>query len=136
MVSVKRGVLDALTPLFDRYHGKLYNFFLRQTFDRELSKDLTQNVFYRILKYRHSYREEYRFRSWMYQMARNILSNHYGSEKMKPKNHFPEEWFEDQPGNEEEDLEKAERKKALYAALSRLPSDQMEILELSRFQEA
>jgi RNA polymerase sigma-70 factor (ECF subfamily) len=134
MISVRRGVLEALTPLFERYHGKLYNFFLRQTFNRELSKDLTQSVFYRILKYRHSYREEYRFRSWMYQVARNVLSNHYGTEKMKTWDHFPDEWFEDQPGSHEEETEKAERRQALYRALSRLPADQREIIELSRFQ--
>ncbi len=134
MISVRRGVLEALEPLFDRYHVKLYNFFLRLTFDRELSKDLTQNVFYRILKYKHSYREEHKFRSWMYQMARNILADHYDREKKKPKDQYPEEWIEDQPDSYEEDMEKTERRKALYTALSRLPAEHREILELSRFQ--
>lgn len=134
MISVKQGVLEAMTPLFDRYHVKLYNFFLRLTFDRVLSEDLTQNVFYRILRYRHSYRKEHKFRSWMYQMARNILADHFEKEKIKPRDQYPEDWLEKHQGNDEEDIENKERLKALYKALFQLPAEQREILELSRFQ--
>jgi len=134
MISVKRGVLDALAPLFDKYHVRLYNFFLRQTFDRELSKDLTQNVFYRILKYRHSYRKEHKFRSWMYQIARNILADHYERQINKSKDHYPVDCITEPGYSFEDDMEKNERIRILYTALSRLPADQREILELSRFQ--
>jgi RNA polymerase sigma factor (sigma-70 family) len=134
MISVRQGVLEAMTPLFNRYNVKLYNFFLRLTFDRELSKDLTQNVFYRILKYRHSYREEHKFRSWMYQMARNVLADFFEKEKIKSRDQYPEDWLKKHPGNDDEDIEKKERLKALYKALSQLPAEQREILELSRFQ--
>jgi len=77
MITVRNGDIDAMSPLFERYHIKLYNFFLRLTFNKELSQDLTQNVFYRIIKYKHTYNEEYKFRTWMYQMARNNLTDFY-----------------------------------------------------------
>ena len=40
MLSVKEGDLDALTPIFEKYHVKMYNFFLRMTRERESSRDL------------------------------------------------------------------------------------------------
>lgn len=141
MISVKGGILDALTPLFDRYHCKLYSFFLRLTFDRELSKDLTQNVFYRILKYRQGYREEYKFRSWMYQIARNVMADHYEKEKNQIKDNVSIDrlsgaWPEVEMGQNEIETErdKSEMKRTLYRALSKLPADQREIIILSRFQ--
>ncbi|UCG27702.1 MAG: sigma-70 family RNA polymerase sigma factor [Bacteroidales bacterium] len=134
MISVRRGILEALGVLFDKYHVKLFNFFLRLTFDRELSKDLTQNVFYRILKYRHTYREEHKFRSWMYQIARNSLTDHYDKAENRPKDQYPGEYLEDPAGSFEDEMENRERQRILYTALSRLSADQRELLELSRFQ--
>ncbi|HMI62951.1 MAG TPA: sigma factor, partial [Puia sp.] len=55
MLLVKDGHLSELTELFDRYHVPLYNFFLRLTVDKVISEDLTQNLFYRVIRYRQSY---------------------------------------------------------------------------------
>ncbi len=45
MIKVREGDLAQASVLFERYSGRLYNFFVRLTYDRALSKDLTQNVF-------------------------------------------------------------------------------------------
>src|SRR5437868_8169086 len=71
MVQVREGVGEMLAVLFDRYQNPLFNFYCRLTGDRTLSEDLVQDGFYRILKYRHTYRPGTSFRSWMYQIARN-----------------------------------------------------------------
>ena len=47
------------------------------TFDREAAEDLTQNVFLRMIRYRSSYRENQKFQSWIFQVARNVFSDHY-----------------------------------------------------------
>ena len=52
MQSVREGELENLAPLFERHHVMLYNHYIRLTRDRELSEDLVQEVFYRIIKYR------------------------------------------------------------------------------------
>src|SRR5258708_39661754 len=73
MLRVKEGYLSELSELFERYHEKLYNFFLKLTFDPAASEDLTQNLFYRIIRYRHTFDATAgTYKSWMYQMARNI----------------------------------------------------------------
>jgi RNA polymerase sigma factor (sigma-70 family) len=76
MLLVKEGRLSELTELFERYHVKLYNFFLRLTQERTTSQDLTQNLFYRVIKYRESFQPgNGSFRSWIYRMARNVYAD-------------------------------------------------------------
>ncbi len=78
MQQVKAGQLAELSQLFDRYHLKLYNFFLRLTRNRDLSKDFTQTVFERIIRYRHSFDgRQSPFHTWMFQIARNVRADHY-----------------------------------------------------------
>jgi len=134
MILVRNGDLDSVAPLFERYHVKLYNFFLRLTFDKELSQDLTQNVFYRIIKYKHTYNAEYKFRTWMYQMARNILADHYEKNKIITSDYYKPEKLSDNFLSDQEEVEKQERHKALYEALAKLAPEQREIIVLSRFQ--
>jgi RNA polymerase sigma factor (sigma-70 family) len=56
MAAVRDGDLVQLGALFDRHHVSLFNFFLRLTGSRQLSEDLVQEAFIRILKYRKSFR--------------------------------------------------------------------------------
>jgi len=70
MIAVRAGEIDKLGDLFERHHRPLYGFFVRHTGDRTASEDLVQLVFYRILKYRHTYRDEGRFSAWIYHLAR------------------------------------------------------------------
>src|SRR3954463_1668202 len=81
MEAVKGGNLQQASLLFDRYHKKIFNFLARMTMDRELAEDLTQKGFLRLIKYRSSYREGARFQSWIYQVARNVFSDHYQANK-------------------------------------------------------
>jgi RNA polymerase sigma factor (sigma-70 family) len=131
MLQVRDGQLSELTELFERYHVPLYNFFLRLTVDKELSADLTQNLFYRVLKYRQSFEPATgSFRSWAYRMARNIYSDHLRQGQRVPGG--SEEGLEavvasDVPYNEEQ----FDR---LDAAMAKLSPEQREILVLSRYQ--
>ncbi len=134
MQKVKNGDLDSLAPLFEKYHIKLYNFFLRLTHNNDLSNDLTQNVFRRIISYRESYDTQWKFRSWMYQIARNVHFKHYKENKFLMSDYHEVEHIEQ---NNKSDLEESEfeiRKSTLHEALNRLSPEQREIIELSRFQ--
>src|ERR1700694_5717387 len=71
MEEVRQGDLASLAILFERHHRPLFHFFIHVNGDRELSEDLVQDVFFRMLKYRKSYRPDRSFTAWMYQIARN-----------------------------------------------------------------
>jgi RNA polymerase sigma-70 factor (ECF subfamily) len=72
MLKVRDGDLDRLGLLFERYHRCLYRYFYRLTSQRQTSEDLVQEVFERMLKYRHTYTGKGKFLTWMYQIARNL----------------------------------------------------------------
>jgi RNA polymerase sigma factor (sigma-70 family) len=129
MLDVSSGNLDALGPLFEKYHVELFNYFQRRCRNKEISEDLTQNVFQRIIKYRNSFREDSVFRPWMYKIAQNLLYSHY---RKKP----PEDEFTDtgQLADSPEGSEQVLQDKMLFDALKQLPEQDRELIELSRFQ--
>ena len=57
MQNIKNGNLAEMSVLFERYHLRLFNFFLKMGLNRDISQDLTQNLFYRMIKYRKSYKD-------------------------------------------------------------------------------
>lgn len=134
MEAVKDGNLQQATLLFERYHKRIFNFLAQMTRDRELAEDLTQNVFLRIIKYRQSYREGSRFMSWIYQVARNVFSDHYQSSKNKVKGFVEVEKVSDHMAdyNDAEDID--EKEKLLHQCMAKLTKEQQELLVLTRFQ--
>ncbi len=133
MEAVKSGDLQQATLLFERYNKRIYNFLARMTSDRLLAEDLTQNVFLRIIKYRMSYREGARFQSWIYQIARNVFSDHYQSAKNRYSDFVDVEKISDHmPDNEE--MEQQERENLLQRSMARLTDEQRELLVLTRFE--
>ncbi len=80
MTAVSQGNLDSMSFLFERYHVRIFNFLYKMCGDRTLSEDLTQEVFYKVIKYRSSYKGG-KFASWIYTIARNGLTNHYRKQK-------------------------------------------------------
>ena len=64
MLKVKAGDIDKLSLLYDRYQKMLFGFFWRMSGSIEVSEDLVQTVFYRILKNRTQYKGKGKFSSW------------------------------------------------------------------------
>ncbi len=136
MVKVRDGDLDRLGMLFERYKKPLYGFFYGLCRDQDLSEDLVQNTFLRILKYRHLFRGDGDFRTWMFHIARNVNNDHYRKDKLKAKDSV-EDWQERLGHNENQstEMQHDEEQQMLSMAMDRLPADKREILLLSKYQE-
>lgn len=130
MDAVKNGELQRMSVLFDRYHKRIFNFLRHLAQDTPVAEDLTQNVFLRLLKYRHSYRSGSRFQPWVFQTARNVLADHYQTEKNKT--FMDVEKIGDVP---EEENDQDVREELLHRCLSKLSSEQREVLVLTRFEQ-
>lgn len=131
MLQVREGVAETLSVLFDRYQRALFNFYCRQTGDRTASEDLVQDVFFRILKYRQSYRPGTPFRAWMYQIARNVRQDY-------ARKHPAAISFEPEMSPvvvSSDTAESGQQIELLQKALLMLPEDKRELLVLTRFQE-
>jgi RNA polymerase sigma-70 factor (ECF subfamily) len=77
MKSVAEGDLAKAGLLYERYKRPLYNFFLRFGVCRDSAQDLTQQVFVRLLQYRHTYKDDGAFKTWIYRIARNVHNDFY-----------------------------------------------------------
>jgi RNA polymerase sigma factor (sigma-70 family) len=135
MVQVREGRTEMLAILFERHHVRLFNFFLRLTAERSMSEDLVQEVFLRILKYRHTYRGDSKFTTWMYQIGRNAHIDILRSRR--PEIPIDELW-EQEASPQPQPAQKAESEQdadLLARALERLPLQKREVLLLARFQD-
>ncbi len=134
MLKVKSGDLNKLGILFERYNRMLFGFFYRITSNRDLSEDLVQNLFIRIMKYRKNFRGEGKFSTWMYTIARNILADHFKQTKRKGFNieiTDAHELINDE--SIEFELEE-EKHQLLKKAMNCLEKEKLELLILSRYQ--
>lgn len=77
MQAVQGGDVDALGELFERHHRPVFQFLSRTTGDPTLAEDLVQEVFVRILKYRHTYDAGNAFETWLFRIARNARADHF-----------------------------------------------------------
>ena len=136
MIAVRAGEIRKLGDLFERHHRPLYGFFVRLTNQPSVSEDLVQIVFYRILKYRHTYRDEGKFSAWIYHLARKVAADHFRKHASTPIPTDPADLLEQvAPGPQpSEQAATAEDTVLLRAALARLPLEQREVLVLSRLQ--
>jgi RNA polymerase sigma factor (sigma-70 family) len=134
MLLVKEGHLSELTALFDRHQVSLYNFFLRLTGDRASSEDLTQNLFYRVIRYRQSFQPaQGTFRSCIYGMARNVHVYFCKQESRGPSRLADPEEVEERLADQGSGYTQDQFQR-LDEAMERLDADQREVLVLSRYQ--
>lgn len=134
MEAVKNGDLNLASLLFERYHKRIYNFLARLCMDREQAEDLTQNVFLRIIRYRNSYKEGLRFQSWIYQVARNVFSDHYQRHKSRTADFIDVERITDYMADADDDRNAEEQERLLRRSMEKLSDEQRELLILTRFQ--
>jgi RNA polymerase sigma factor (sigma-70 family) len=136
MVRVKNGDLDKLAVLYERYNRALFAFFFRVTLDSQVSEDLVQTVFFKIIKYRGRYRaEEGSFVTWMFRIAHNANIDHYHSLGRSRNEVRINEADVRVEGNPDEDFLKKEDSRRMKEALERLTREQREVLMLSRYQD-
>lgn len=134
MLSVKNGDIHRLGQLFNKYSKGLYNYFKLQLKDSSNSEDLVQNVFYSILKYRHTYKDGADFKTWMYTIARNEKVNFFKKKKVSNSGIDPE--LPDEGKNTpEEDLVNKVDVNHLRLALEGISPDNRELITLYRFSE-
>lgn len=137
MLQVRDGETKLLGELFQRHSRPLYGFFVRMTNQRTHSEDLVQQVFYRILKYRHSYRDEGNFRTWMYHLARRVAADHFNKVSRSPSLSTEPDECEAVPDHRPhaaQIIEQQDNLALMHRALAQLPVEDREVLLLHRFQ--
>lgn len=130
MLRVRNDEVETLSTLFERHHVALFNFFYRMSGDNAGSEDLVQDVFYRVLKYRRSYKPGTSFRTWMYQVARNARNDRFRKQRGEVD-------LDEAPVATVlpiDSVEQAQQLSRLKCALMQLPEEKRELLLLTRYQ--
>ena len=138
MNRVREGDTESLAELFERYHRHLFRFFYHLCGSSGLAEDLTQEVFFRMLKFRGTFQKGARFTPWMYQIARNVHVDQVRRRQLE----MP--LFDDRAEKDREPLDpgmspeltllRGNDLAILRKALMRLPEERRELLVLSRWQ--
>jgi RNA polymerase sigma-70 factor (ECF subfamily) len=132
--SWERG--EALTPallgrLYDAYFHRLYNYLSYRTASREEAEDLAGQVFERVIAKYHTFDPKRgAFESWIFTIARNLLSNQKRHQKRHPEQELGE-WLE---GNEATSPDllflRQEELRRLHHYLTRLSDRDRELIAL------
>jgi RNA polymerase sigma-70 factor (ECF subfamily) len=140
MCQVRDGEVARLGELFERYQSPLFNYFRRLGGDRQFSEDLVQEVFMRILRFRHTFRagstgDGTPFATWIYQIARNARVDAFRKRHAEAVLNEEFDQAPDAAPHAESRAVAREQEALVREALSRLNEDQRELLVLSRYQE-
>ena len=134
MQAVRGGDLAKLGSLFERHHRAVFDFLVRMTGNRAVAEDLVQDVFERTLKYRATWRDDFKFAPWLFRIARNARADYFRRREVTAV--YSDEMDAADPaiGPErqvEDDSEAARLQRALLA----LRDDKRELIVLARYRD-
>ena len=134
MRAVRDGDLAKLGVLFERHHRAVHDFLSRVTGDRASAEDIVQDVFMRILKYRHTFRDGVRFEMWMFRIARNARADYVRVRMLNPQASDADLDRESQTPGPARLLEQEDDVARLKQALRLLRDDRRELVILARYR--
>ncbi|HVR87488.1 MAG TPA: sigma-70 family RNA polymerase sigma factor [Planctomycetota bacterium] len=132
--GLQAGRPEAFERLVREYGDRIYRFVKRLAGERS-AEDLTQEVLIRIHRSIESYRPEGRFESWLFTIANHLCIDH--ARRRKPEatlseldGGFAPDRFAAATLGPLESMEDEERRRAILAAVDRLPFEQRQVFLL------
>lgn len=136
------GDESALSTLIQRHQSKIFGFIYSKVNDRDLSDDIFQDTFIKVIKTlkSHSYNEEGKFLPWVMRIAHNLVVDHYRKAKKMPLQRETEEYsvfnyMTDNVLNIEGQMISDQVAFDLNKLLDELPEDQKEVLVMRMYQD-
>jgi RNA polymerase sigma-70 factor (ECF subfamily) len=127
LTCLKEGNHQAFTDVYDKWKRKVYYYCLKRTQDTEAAKDLTQQSFIKLWKYRRQLDESISLERQLFQKVRQVYLDWLKKEAQRRK------YFADSPDTKENSSVyqmNAELRSTLSAALNQLPEKRKKIFEL------
>lgn len=79
--EVKNGDITAFNTIVRRYKNKLYSTLYRIMKDHEASEEILQETFIRVYRHCNGYKSTYRFSTWIYTIALNLMRGYMRKNK-------------------------------------------------------
>ena len=136
------GDESALALLINRHQSKIYGFIYSKVNDRDLSDDIFQDTFIKVIKTlkTKSYNEEGKFLPWVMRIAHNLVVDHFRKAKKMPFQRETEEYsifnyMTDNAPTIESQMITEQVEVDLTRLLDELPDDQKEVLVMRMYQD-
>lgn len=136
------GDENALTILINRHQSKIYGFIYSKLSDRDISDDIFQDTFIKVIKTlkSNSYNEEGKFLPWVMRISHNLIIDHYRRNKKMPMYRETEEFsifsiMSDNVPNIESQLITSQVENDLRKLIEELPAEQKEVLMMRMYQD-
>ena len=136
------GDESALSVLINRHQSKIYGFIYSKVADRDLSEDIFQDTFIKVIKTlkTKSYNEEGKFLPWVMRIAHNLTVDHFRKAKKMPFQRETEEYsifnfMSDNAPTIESKIITEQVESDLTRLLDELPEDQKEVLVMRMYQD-
>lgn len=125
--KVKQGNREAMDELVKIHYRTIFAYFYRNTGDYHRSCDLTQEVFVKAVSAIPAYKNNGKFKAWLF----SIASNHLRNDWRYRKNH-PQEELAENTGKVSE-VPNETQKAELEEAMGKLPREQREAVTLKYY---
>ncbi len=119
--------------MWEAFHAPLHQFIRRRVANEAIAEDLLQDVFLKIHQHADSLREVKRLESWIYQITRNIIIDHYRSHR-QPMISLDAREALDFPGELPDDDIVSELLPCVRAMVLALPEQDRQALVLTEYQ--
>ena len=135
--QIRLGDMQAFDMLYERYERALFSFILRYVGLPQDAEEIFHEAFMRVLEHHQVDFSKGNFRSWLYQIARNLCLNHLRTRKRKQNAEHV--LSKESPviqavrgglHSQQEQMEALEQKAALQRAIRLLPAPLAEVYRL------
>ena len=145
MARLAKGEDSALDALMQRHGPRLFHYLVRQLQNETEAADLAQETFVRVYQHRSQFRVQQKFSTWLYTIATNLVRDQFRWRARHPQvsleardaglntslqDHLPGT----QPSPDQQ-LQHADRVKAVQDAIAELPEDLRLPLVLAEYEE-
>ncbi|HEU4788701.1 MAG TPA: sigma-70 family RNA polymerase sigma factor [Flavobacterium sp.] len=136
------GDENSLAVLIKRHESKIYGFIYSKVADREVSNDIFQDTFIKVIKTlkTQSYNEEGKFLPWVMRIAHNLIIDFYRKSKKMPLFRETEEFsifsiMSDDSLTVENQIIADQVEVDIRRLVEELPLDQKEVLIMRMYQD-
>lgn len=136
------GDESALAVLIKRHESKIYGFIYSKVADRDVSNDIFQDTFIKVIKTlkSNSYNEEGKFLPWIMRIAHNLIIDYFRKSKKMPLFRETEEFsifsiMSDDSLTIENQIIADQVEVDIRKLVEELPADQKEVLVMRMYQD-
>jgi RNA polymerase sigma-70 factor, ECF subfamily len=131
IVRAKQGDSNAIGELYESHRLGIYRYLYYRTGDSQSADDLTSEVFLRMIRALAGYRQgQGSFQGWLFQIAHNLLNDHYRKNNGKTQVQLEEHIMEDPLNSRSRPVEQSLNAVTLKQALEALSGDQRDVIVL------